>query len=116
MLFRSLHGTVTGRTSSSNVNLQQVPRDKILKSIFRSVDPEWEMIQFDFSQLELRFAALVADVSNMKNAYREGRDLHTEMAMRITGKPADQISKADRTGAKAANFGKHTCEILRFNL
>lgn len=112
----NLHGTVTGRTSSSNVNLQQVPRDKILKSIFRSVDPEWEMIQFDFSQLELRFAALVADVSNMKNAYREGRDLHTEMAMRITGKPADQISKADRTGAKAANFGKHTCEILRFNL
>lgn len=112
----NLHGTVTGRTSSSNVNLQQVPRDKILKSIFRSVDPEWEMIQFDFSQLELRFAALVADVNNMKNAYREGRDLHTEMAMRITGKPADQISKADRTGAKAANFGKHTCEILRFNL
>jgi len=112
----NLHGTVTGRTSSSNVNLQQVPRDKNLKSIFRSVDPEWEMVQFDFSQLELRFAALVADVSNMKNAYREGRDLHTEMAMKITGKPADQISKADRTGAKAANFGKHTCEILRFNL
>lgn len=101
----NLHGTVTGRTSSSNVNLQQVPRDKNLKSIFRSVDPEWEMVQFDFSQLELRFAALVADIRNMKNAYREGRDLHTEMAMRITGKPADQISKADRTGAKAANFG-----------
>ena len=112
----NLHGTVTGRTSSSDVNLQQVPRNKELKSLFCSLEPGWQMVQFDFSQLELRFAAIVGDVKNMKEAYKDGRDLHTEMAMRITGKKQKDITKKDRTSAKAANFGKHTCEILRFNL
>jgi len=101
----NLHGTVSGRTSSSDVNLQQVPRNKMLKSIFRSTDPEWVMVQFDFSQLELRFAALVANVKAMKEAYRNKEDLHTKMATIITGKPASQITKDERTGAKAANFG-----------
>lgn len=101
----NLTGTVTGRLSSSDVNLQQIPRNPTLKSLFRSTDPDWELVQLDFSQIELRFAALVADVQLMKEKYRDGEDLHTEMATIITGKKSDEITKTERTQAKAANFG-----------
>ena len=101
----NLTGTVTGRLSSSDVNLQQIPRNPKLKSLFRSNDPDWELVQLDFSQIELRFAALVAGVEKMKEKYRDGEDLHTEMATIITGKSSADITKTERTQAKAANFG-----------
>lgn len=100
-----LDGTVTGRTSSSEVNLQQIPRNKDLKSLFRTNSPEWEMVCLDYSQLELRFAGLVANVKAIKDSYRKGEDLHYKMASIVTGKPIDQITKTERTQAKAANFG-----------
>ena len=100
-----LEGTVTGRTSSSEVNLQQIPRNKDLKSLFRSTDPEWEMVCLDYSQLELRFAGLVANIKAIKDSYRKGEDLHYKMASIVTGKPVAEITKAERTQAKAANFG-----------
>lgn len=100
-----LDGTVTGRTSSSEVNLQQIPRNKDLKSLFRTNSDEWEMVCLDYSQLELRFAGLVANVKAIKDSYRKGEDLHYKMASIVTGKPVDQISKTERTQAKAANFG-----------
>lgn len=100
-----LDGTVTGRTSSSEVNLQQIPRNKDLKSLFRTNSPEWEMVCLDYSQLELRFAGLVANVKAIKDSYRKGEDLHYKMASIVTGKPVDQITKTERTQAKAANFG-----------
>jgi DNA polymerase I-like protein with 3'-5' exonuclease and polymerase domains len=100
-----LDGTVTGRTSSSDVNLQQIPRNKDLKSLFQTNSDEWEMVCLDYSQLELRFAGLVANVKNIKDSYRIGEDLHYKMASIVTGKPVDQITKAERTQAKAANFG-----------
>ncbi len=87
------------------MNLQQVPRNKDLKSLFRATDPEWEFVQIDYSQAELRFASIVAGVEAIKQAYRNGEDLHTNMAAVISGKSRDQVSKKDRTGAKAANFG-----------
>jgi DNA polymerase I-like protein with 3'-5' exonuclease and polymerase domains len=100
-----LDGTVTGRTSSSEVNLQQIPRNKDLKSLFRTNSKDWEMVCLDYSQLELRFAGLVADVKAIKDSYRKGEDLHYKMASIVTGKPVDQITKTERTQAKAANFG-----------
>lgn len=102
----NLHGTVTGRTSSSDVNLQQIPRNKKLKSLF-SADhiPGWQLVCLDYSQLELRFAGIVADVQAIKESYRNGEDLHYKMAATVTGKPLDQITKEERTQAKAANFG-----------
>lgn len=100
-----LDGTVTGRTSSSEVNLQQIPRNKDLKSLFRTNSKDWEMVCLDYSQLELRFAGLVADVKAIKDSYRKGEDLHYKMAAIVTGKPIDQITKTERTQAKAANFG-----------
>lgn len=101
----NMHGTVTGRTSSSDVNLQQIPRNKALKSLFRSNDPEWEMVCMDYSQLELRFAGLVANVKAIKDSYRIGEDLHYKMASIVTGKDPKDITKEERTRAKAANFG-----------
>jgi len=101
----NLVNTVSGRTSCSEPNLQQIPRNKTIKSVFRSTDPEWVMVQLDYSQLELRVAAMVANVKEMKEAYKRGEDLHTKMAMIITGKEKSEITKEDRTSAKAANFG-----------
>ena len=101
----NMHGTVTGRTSSSDVNLQQIPRNKALKSLFRSCDPDWELVCLDYSQLELRFAGIVANVKAIKDSYKNNEDLHYKMASIVSGKPIDQITKEERTQAKAANFG-----------
>lgn len=102
----NLHGTVTGRTSSSDVNLQQIPRNKRLKSLFTAEHiPGWQLVCLDYSQLELRFAGIVADVKAIKDSYRNGEDLHYKMASTVTGKPVEQVTKEERTQAKAANFG-----------
>ena len=101
----NLHGTVTGRTSSSDVNLQQVPRNKKLKSLFKATMPGWELACLDFSQLELRFAGIVADVAAIKDSYRNGVDLHKLMAAKVAGCTMDEVTKEMRTQAKAINFG-----------
>src|SRR5690606_17979542 len=114
----NLTGTVTGRLSSGKesndvgaagnpdrgVNLQQVPRNKIFRSVF-SAPCGWLNVSFDYSQIELRGAAEVAQEKNMLRMYQEGLDVHRAMATMITGKPAAEITKEERTGAKAANFG-----------
>lgn len=101
----NLHSTVTGRTSSSNPNFQQIPRDKELKSIFCSNDSDWLFVCADYSQAELRFAALIADVKEMKRAYLAGEDLHTNIAAVVNGIPKKEVTKEQRTAAKAVNFG-----------
>ena len=101
----NMHGTVTGRTSSSEVNLQQVPRNKKLKSLFKATMPGWELACLDFSQLELRFAGIVADVAAIKDSYRNGVDLHKLMAAKVAGCTIDEVTKEMRTQAKAINFG-----------
>ena len=101
----NLHTTVTGRTSCNGPNLQQIPRNKKLKTLFQSTDPEWELVQLDYSQMELRTAAIVAGVKAMKDAYINGEDLHTNMAAIVAGKPKEEVTKPERTRAKAANFG-----------
>lgn len=101
----NLHGTVTGRTSSSDVNLQQIPRNKKLKSLFKATMPGWELACLDFSQLELRFAGLVADVKAIKDSYNKGIDLHKLMASKVAGCTMEEVTKDMRTQAKAINFG-----------
>ena len=101
----NMHGTVTGRTSSSDVNLQQIPRNKKLKSLFKATMPGWELACLDFSQLELRFAGLVADVQAIKESYRNGVDLHKLMASKVANCSMDEVTKEMRTQAKAINFG-----------
>lgn len=101
----NMHGTVTGRTSSSDVNLQQIPRNKKLKSLFKATMPGWELACLDFSQLELRFAGIVADVQAIKDSYNKGIDLHKLMASKVAGCTMDAVTKEMRTQAKAINFG-----------
>lgn len=100
----NLHTTVTGRTSSNGPNIQQVPRNKDLKGLFKS-EEGWQFVQMDYSQIELRIAATVAGVEAMILAYKNKQDLHTNMAATIANKKPEEITKNERTRAKAANFG-----------
>jgi DNA polymerase-1 len=95
-------GTVAGRTSCSDPNLQQVPRDKRYRRCF-AAPPGRVLVKADYSQLQLRIAAKVANEQRMLAAYRAGDDLHTLTARQITGKA--EVTRDDRQLAKAVNFG-----------
>lgn len=95
---------VTGRVQNRGVNLQQVPRDKFVRGIF-GAPPGHVFIECDYSQVELRVAAFLAREETMLNLYRTGQDIHTNMAMRMTNKPASEVTKDERKKAKAVNFG-----------
>ena len=91
----------TGRTSSNNPNLQQVPRDINLRSLF-TAPADSMFYEIDHSQLELRVASHVMNETNMIEAYNKGEDLHTKTAREIVG---HEPSKQERTMAKPVNFG-----------
>lgn len=97
-------GTDTGRMSCSSPNLQQVPREAEFRRLFRA-RAGCCLVVADFSQVELRVAAELSLESRMLEAYRAGRDLHTETAALVTGKSSDSITKKERTSAKLCNFG-----------
>lgn len=99
-----LIGTVTGRLSNSDPNLQQVPRDILLRSLITA--PEgWELLEADYSQVELRGAAMLSGDRTMKMAYQAGEDIHKKTASAVMGVPTEKVEKADRKKAKAVNFG-----------
>lgn len=101
-----LTSTITGRTSSSKPNIQNVPRNKKLRALFDGGSKDKMLIQLDYSQMELRIVAIVADIQNMKEAYRDGKDIHTEMALEIIKQEGREVvTKSDRTLAKPVNFG-----------
>lgn len=112
-------GTTTGRLSSGKeddtdkvsaksqirgVNLQQVPRNSFIRGLFGAA-PEYTFIEADYSQVELRIAAYIARERNLLHLYQTGQDVHMAMAMRMTGKPANLVTKEERKKAKAVNFG-----------
>lgn len=98
-----LFGTVTGRLSSQGPNLQQVPRDPFMRSIFGS-PPGWKFISADYSQVELRIAAMLAREEAMLRVFMDpGRDIHLETAQQLLGRL--NIEKEERKLAKAVNFG-----------
>lgn len=97
----NITNVVTGRTSCSDPNLQQVPRNKDLRSLFTA--PKGRVfIEADYSQIELRVAAHYAQEPTMLKIYREGGDIHTETARTLCG---GEPTKEDRSKAKAVNFG-----------
>lgn len=97
----NITNVVTGRTSCSDPNLQQVPRNKDLRSLFTA--PKGRVfIEADYSQIELRVAAHYAQDPAMLKIYREGGDIHTETARTLCG---GEPTKEDRSKAKAVNFG-----------
>lgn len=97
-------GTETGRLSAASPNLQQVNRGKDFRSKFVAA-PGYVLGVADFSQVELRVAAELSGEERMLEAYRAGRDLHTETAALIAKVPFEEVTKAQRQSAKVANFG-----------
>lgn len=95
-------GTVTGRLSSSNPNMQQVT--KSLKPAFVPT-PGYLIAEIDYSQIELRAAAFIARCEPMLEAYRRGDDLHRLFAAQLTGKDPKDVTAEERQHAKAGNFG-----------
>lgn len=95
---------VTGAKSARGVNLQQVPRDTLVRSCF-GAPTGWKFIQADYSQVELRIAAFLAQEPTMLQIYQTGQDIHTAMACRMTGKSPSQVTKEERKRAKPVNFG-----------
>lgn len=92
----------TGRTSCQNPNLQQVPREYAVRSLFNA--PKGRLFfEADYSQLELRIAAEYAHDPTMLNIYKTGGDIHTSTAKLMTG--GREPTKEERGKAKAINFG-----------
>lgn len=99
----NLTNVVSGRTSSSNPNLQQVPRTPDVRGLFHA--PEGRcFFEADYSQLELRIAAHYANEPTMLRIYREDGDIHTETAKLMTG--GREPTKDERRKAKSVNFGR----------
>jgi DNA polymerase I len=95
-------GPATGRMACRNPNLQNIPRGSDLRGCFKA-PPGRKLVIADYSQIEPRLAGKVAGDKAMLSAYAAGEDLHTKTAKSITGKR--EITKADRTAAKAVGFG-----------
>jgi DNA polymerase I-like protein with 3'-5' exonuclease and polymerase domains len=97
-------GTETGRLSAAAPNLQQVPRSADFRGLFRAREG-YTLVVADFSQVELRVAAELSGEKRMLEAYKAGRDLHTETAALMAGIDISEVNKAQRQSAKVANFG-----------
>lgn len=101
--------TNTGRLSSSEPNMQNIPtRDeegKNLRKIFISKFENGKIVSADYSQIELRLLANLADEESMIKAYKDGVDIHTKTASEIFNVPQNQVTSAMRRDAKAVNFG-----------
>ena len=100
--------TATGRLSSSDPNLQNIPiRGEDGKEIRKAFVPEPGCLFFsaDYSQIELRVMAHLSKDENMIRVFREGKDLHAATAANIYKKGIDEVSRDERTKSKRANFG-----------
>lgn len=105
-------GTVTGRLSSGKeegnrargLNVQQVPRDPFLRAVF-GAPAGWKFIEADFSQVELRLVAHYSQDPTMMRLFLQNQDIHMDMAVKLTGKPAHAVTKEERKKAKGVNFG-----------
>jgi DNA polymerase-1 len=98
----NLGGTVTGRLSS---NMQQVPRNLYIRSILGFSKPGWVLLEADFSQVELRIAAMLSGDPELIRAFNTGADPHRQTAAAVMGVPEDQVNAEQRKMAKAVNFG-----------
>ena len=100
--------TATGRLSSSDPNLQNIPiRGEDGKEIRKAFIPEPGCLFFsaDYSQIELRVMAHLSKDANMIEVFREGKDLHAATAANIYKKPINEVTRDERTKSKRANFG-----------
>lgn len=100
--------TATGRLSSSDPNLQNIPvRDAQGKEVRKAFIPDEgeEFFSADYSQIELRLMAHFSGDENLIEAFREGHDIHAATAAKIYKKPISEVTREERSRAKTANFG-----------
>jgi DNA polymerase-1 len=97
-------GTASGRASCTKPNLQQMPKDKRFRALFKAA-PGHLLVVRDFNAMELRAAAYISGDHAMTEAFERGLDLHKITAARITGKRLEDVTAEDRGSAKPVNFG-----------
>ncbi|GAB4533970.1 MAG: DNA polymerase I [Anaerolineae bacterium] len=101
-------GAVTGRISSSNPNLQNIPiRTELGREVRRAfvADEGWKLVAADYSQVELRVMAHIAQDPGLLGAFERGEDIHAATAAAVLGVPLDEVTKDQRRIAKSVNFG-----------
>ncbi len=101
--------TATGRLSSANPNLQNIPvRDELgrrIREAFIPSDDDHVLLSADYSQVELRLMAHLSGDEALIAAFAHGEDIHAATAARLFGKPLDEVTSEERRRAKTANFG-----------
>ena len=101
--------TATGRLSSSNPNLQNIPirteRGKEIRKAFVPATPQGLIVSADYSQIELRIMAHLSQDAHLVQAFRDGVDVHAATAAKIFGIPVSEVTREQRGMAKTANFG-----------
>jgi DNA polymerase I len=99
----------TGRLSSNNPNLQNIPirteRGREVRKAFVPRDENYVLLAADYSQIELRIIAALSKEENMIKAFQSGEDIHASTAARVFNVPIDEVTREQRSNAKTVNFG-----------
>lgn len=99
----------TGRLSSNHPNLQNIPirseEGRQIRKAFIARGPDFELMAADYSQIELRIIAALSEDKNMIKAFRDGYDIHAATAAKVFGVELNDVTRDQRSSAKAVNFG-----------
>ena len=99
----------TGRLSSNNPNLQNIPirteRGRQVRKAFVPRDENYVLMAADYSQIELRIIASLSEEDNMIEAFKKGEDIHSSTASKVFDVPLDEVTREQRNNAKTVNFG-----------
>jgi DNA polymerase I len=101
-------GTTTGRMGSINPNLQNIPiKTELGRNIRKAFVTEegFELVALDYSQIELRIAAILSEDKKLTDIFKKGEDVHTGVAVRVFGVKPEEVTKTMRIKAKTINFG-----------
>ena len=99
----------TGRLSSNNPNLQNIPirteRGRLIRKAFITRDENFTLLSADYSQIELRIIAALSGEENMIKAFQNNEDIHKSTAAKVFNVPLEEVTKEQRSNAKTVNFG-----------
>lgn len=99
----------TGRLSSNNPNLQNIPirteRGRQVRKAFIPRNSDYTLLSADYSQIELRVIAALSEEDNMINAFKNGEDIHASTAAKVFNVPIKNVTREQRSNAKTVNFG-----------
>ena len=99
----------TGRLSSNNPNLQNIPirteRGREVRKAFIPRNENYVLLAADYSQIELRIIAALSEEENMINAFKNGEDIHASTAAKVFNIPLNEVTREQRSNAKTVNFG-----------